>query len=67
MEHLFDSIKNKKTESYVIHRIWNKLDDDRVRFVTQQKIPLPNGKYALADPYASPVEHLYRGQRAILR
>ena len=51
MEHLFDSIKSKKTESYVIHRIWNKLDDDRVRFVTQQKITLPNGKYALADLY----------------
>ena len=51
MEHLFDSIKSKRTESYVIHRIWNKLDDDRVRFVTQQKITLPNGKYALADLY----------------
>ena len=51
MECLFDSIKSKKTESYVIHRIWNKLDDDRVRFVTQQKITLPNGKYALADLY----------------
>ena len=51
MEHLFDSIKSKKTESYVIHRIWNKLDDDRVRFVTQQKITLLNGKYALADLY----------------
>ena len=51
MECLFDSIKSKRTESYVIHRIWNKLDDDRVRFVTQQKITLPNGKYALADLY----------------
>lgn len=51
MECLFDSIKSKKTESYVIHRIWNKLDDDRVRFVTQQKITQPNGKYALADLY----------------
>lgn len=51
MENLFYNIKNKKTESYVIHRIWNKLDDDRVRFVTQQKISLPNGKYALADLY----------------
>lgn len=51
MENLFYNIKNKKTESYVIQRIWNKLDDDRVRFVTQQKISLPNGKYALADLY----------------
>ena len=51
MECLFDSIKSKKTESYVIHRIWNKLDDDRVRFVIQQKILLLNGKYALADLY----------------
>ena len=51
MEGLFHSIKNKKTESYVIHRIWNKLDDDRIRFITQQKITLPDGKYALADLY----------------
>lgn len=51
MERLFFSIKFKKTESYVIHRIWNKLDDARIQFKVQQKIMFPNGKYALADLY----------------
>lgn len=51
MEHLFFCIKHKKTESYVIHRIWDKLDDMRIRFVVQQKVELPNGRYALADLY----------------
>lgn len=41
MEHLFFCIKHKKTESYVIHRIWDKLDDMRIRFVVQQKVELP--------------------------
>lgn len=49
MERLFFHIKHKKTESYVIHRIWDKLDDPRIEFVTQQRILLPDGKYALAD------------------
>ena len=49
MEHLFSRIKHKKTESYVIHRIWDKLDDARILFKVQQKVILPNGKYALAD------------------
>ena len=43
MEHLFYSIKHKKTESYVIHRIWDKLDDTRIRFVVQQRVELPHG------------------------
>jgi len=51
MEHLFFSIKHKKTESYVIHRIWDKLDNTDIRFVVQQRVELPNGKYALADLY----------------
>lgn len=51
MEHLFFSIKHKKTESYVIHRIWDKLDDTKICFVVQQRVELPNGKYALADLY----------------
>ena len=51
MERLFFSIKHKKTESYVIHRIWDKLDDARILFKVQQKVMLPNGKYALADLY----------------
>lgn len=51
MEHLFFSIKHKKTESYVIHRIWDKLDDTRILFKGQQEVLLPNGKHALADLY----------------
>lgn len=51
MEHLFYRIKHKKTENYVIHRIWDKLDDTRIRFVVQQRVELPHGKYALADLY----------------
>lgn len=51
MEHLFFNIKHKKTESYVIHRIWDKLDDTRILFKGQQEVLLPNGKYALADLY----------------
>ncbi len=47
MEHLFFSIKHKKTESYVIHCIWDKLDDTRIRFEIQQPIKLPNGKTVL--------------------
>ena len=51
MEHLFFSIKHKKTESYVIHRIWDKLDDTSILFKGQQEVLLPNGKHALADLY----------------
>lgn len=51
MQTLFDKIKAKKTESYVIHRIWDKLDDTRILFKTQQWIELPEGRYALADLY----------------
>lgn len=38
MERLFAKIGKKKTESYVISRIWHLLDDDRVKFVVQQYI-----------------------------
>ena len=31
MERLFYNMKHKKTESYVIHRIWDKLDDTSIR------------------------------------
>ena len=51
MERLFYKLKNKKTESYVIHRIWDRLDDTRIQFVIQQLVKLPNGKRALADLY----------------
>ncbi|MBD5422820.1 MAG: hypothetical protein HDR49_07310 [Bacteroides sp.] len=43
-------IANKATESYVINRIWHKLDDIRVRFVLQQYVKRKDG-YALADLY----------------
>ena len=36
MERLFAKIGKKKTESYVISRIWHQLDDDRVKFVVQR-------------------------------
>lgn len=38
MERLFAKIGKKKTEAYVISRIWHQLDDDRVKFVVQQYI-----------------------------
>lgn len=43
-------LANKPTESYVISRIWHRLDDMRVRFVLQQYVKRPSG-YALADLY----------------
>lgn len=51
MERLFAKIGKKKTESYVISRIWHQLDDDRVKFVVQQYIKRTQDKYALADLY----------------
>lgn len=43
-------LAHKPTESYVISRIWHRLDDIRVRFVLQQYVKRANG-YALADLY----------------
>lgn len=43
-------LANKPTESYVISRIWHRLDDMRVRFVLQQYVKRTSG-YALADLY----------------
>ena len=51
IERLFAKISKKKTESYVISRIWHQLDDDRVKFVIQQYIRRTQDKYALADLY----------------
>lgn len=48
---LFAKISKKKTETYVINRIWHQLDDDRVKFVVQQYIRRTQDKYALADLY----------------
>ncbi len=43
-------LANMPTESYVINRIWHRLDDIRVRFVLQQYVRRKEG-YALADLY----------------
>lgn len=51
LERLFDKIKTKRTESYVISRIWHQLSDDRVKFVIQQYVKRPEGNYALTDLY----------------
>lgn len=48
---LFHSIRNKRFESYVIHRIWHQLNDDGIQFLVQQYHALPDGKYALIDLY----------------
>lgn len=44
-------ISHKRLESYVIHRIWNVLDNPDVHFVFQQYVVRKEGKYALADLY----------------
>lgn len=51
MERLFYKIRYKKTESYVIHRIWDRLNDARIRFEIQQEVKFSNGKIALVDLY----------------
>ena len=51
MVRLFRSIRNKPYESYVIQRIWHRLDDERVYFVTQQYFLRSNSSYALVDLY----------------
>lgn len=44
-------ISHKLTESYVISRIWHKLDRTDVYFVFQQKVQRDDDKYALTDLY----------------
>lgn len=51
MARLFRSIRNKRFESYVIQRIWHQLNDERVKFVSQQYFKRTDGSYALADLY----------------
>lgn len=51
MTRLFAKISKKKTETYVINRIWHQLNDDRVKFIVQQYIRRTQDKYALADLY----------------
>lgn len=48
---MLTKISHKRLESYVIHRIWNALDDTDIHFVFQQYVVRKEGKYALADLY----------------
>ena len=47
--------QNKKFEHYVINRIWNLLNDTRVKFVTQQFVARPEGR-ALTDMFFPQLE-----------
>lgn len=49
--HQFARTKNKKYENYCIERIYNKLDNPNLKFVTQQMFRRSDGKIALADLY----------------
>ena len=44
-----EKTNKKNDENYVITRIWNKLDNEDVKFVTQQYVIRQDGKYALTD------------------
>ena len=48
---MLTKISHKRLESYVIHRIWDKLDNPDIHFVFQQYVVRKSGKYALADLY----------------
>lgn len=48
---MLTKISHKRLESYVIHRIWNKLNRTDIRFDFQQYVRRKDGKYALADLY----------------
>ncbi len=48
---MLSKISHKRLESYVIHRIWNALDNTDIHFVFQQYVVRKEGKYALADLY----------------
>lgn len=47
----FFRARNKKYESYVINSIWNKLDNDKIKPVTQQYIVGNDGKRRYIDLY----------------
>ena len=51
LESCFEKIQHKKTESYVIQRIWNLLHNDEVKIVLQQYVKLQPSGYALLDLY----------------
>lgn len=48
---MLTKIAHKRLESYVIHRIWNGLNNTNIHFVFQQYVVRKEGKYALADLY----------------
>lgn len=48
---MLTKIAHKRLESYVIHRIWNGLNNTDIHFVFQQYVVRKEGKYALADLY----------------
>ncbi len=45
-----DRAQKKRFEHYVVQRIWHKLGDDRIKFITQQYVSRPEGR-ALTDLY----------------
>lgn len=52
MARCFQKIEHKKFESYVLQRIWHRLNDDDVRFVFQQGVVREGGRdHALLDLY----------------
>ncbi len=48
---MLTKISHKRLESYVIYRIWNKLDMNDIKFDFQQYVRRKDGGYALADLY----------------
>lgn len=50
LSHIFSNIDRKGFETYVIARIWNKLDNLDIKIVCQQYVKRENG-YALLDLY----------------
>lgn len=52
MATMFKKIAHKRFETYVIQRIWHRLNDNDIQFVTQQYVKRPKvDEYALADLY----------------
>ena len=51
MSRLFKKISHKPIESYVIQRLWHKMDDPEIKFVLQQYVSRKEDKYALVDLY----------------
>lgn len=45
-----DRAQRKRFEHYVVQRIWHKLGDDRIKFITQQFVSRPDGR-AMTDLY----------------